>query len=241
MNEATDHPEAAQLVDSLVSSEGGLLSYDFGAPGRQIAMAAGAHLAARSGTSLTVIDFRHLVPQIHATVAGLHPDLPCTPMSIGEAIQFPERATGGVLVLHTDLLHDPGSREALLARAAAADRLIVVSPAGVDRSLIDALPAPRAVMKAHAVAPPAPPAVGHADGVTEVREHQEPSREELAEAVQNAGPDELRRRIARVQEQRRQRAIGYPAPESAQLPTRDHGQEQSAAQQQQGYRGVSLT
>lgn len=32
MNDAIDHPEAAQLVDSLVASGGGHVAYEFGAP-----------------------------------------------------------------------------------------------------------------------------------------------------------------------------------------------------------------
>ncbi|MET9012550.1 hypothetical protein ABZX74_16745 [Streptomyces olivaceoviridis] len=74
MNDAIDHPEEAQLVDSLVASGGGHVTYEFGAPGRQIAVAAGAHLAARTGTPLTVIDFRHL------HVCGpVRPGLPARP------------------------------------------------------------------------------------------------------------------------------------------------------------------
>ncbi|MCX4827036.1 hypothetical protein OG883_46215 [Streptomyces sp. NBC_01142] len=280
MNDAINHPEAAQLVDSLVASGGGLVSYEFGAPGRQIAVAAGAHLAARTGTSLTVIDFRHLLPQIRATVAELHPDLTCTPMPAGEAVQHPERNTGGVLVVHTDLLHDPGTREALLARAGAAESLIVASRADVDESVLNTLPGPRFVVSARALMPPSPPnasgpgihrrfeaAIGtsYSDGFAEMRERQERfvrqlkqgtpgehdtvgaeestetvSVEEFTKAVQNADPDELRRRIARVQEQQGQRAADYPAPAAPQQVTRDH-QEQSAAHQQQGPQGIGLT
>lgn len=283
MNDAINHPEAAQLVDSLVASGGGLVSYEFGAPGRQIAVAAGAHLAARTGTSLTVIDFRHLLSQIRATVAELHPDLTCTPMPAGEAVQYPERHTGGVLVVHTDLLHDPGTREALLARAGTADRLIVASRADVDESMLNALPSPRSrfVVSARAPMPPVHPnasspkirrrfeaasGTSYSDGFAEMRERQERfvrqlkqgapgehdtvgveefteavSFEELTKAVQNADPAELRRRIARVQEQQGQRAADYPAPATPQQVTRDHGQEQSAAHQQQGSQGIGLT
>ena len=65
--------------------------------------------------------------------------------------------------------------------------------------------------------------------------------EELAEAVQNADPDELSQRIERVQQQQRQRMTGYPAPGLPQQATRDHGQEQSAAHQQQGPQGIGRT
>lgn len=233
-NDAIDHPEAAQLVDSLVASGGGIVVYEFGAPGRQIAVAAGAHLAACTGTSLTAIDFRHLLPQIRATVAELHPDLTCTPISVSEAVQHPERHSGGVLVVHADLLHDPGTREALLTRAAAADRLIVASRADTEESVLNALPGPRFTVRARALMPPVPrnesgpgsyrrfeAAVGtsYPHWLAELRERKERlirqikqgapgahdpvgfeefdvSSEELTEAVQNADPDELRRRIA---------------------------------------------
>ena len=281
MNDAINHPEAAQLVDSLVASGGGLVSYEFGTPGRQIAVAAGAHLAARTGTSLTVIDFRHLLPQFRPTVTELHPDLTCTLMSVGEAVQHPERNTGGVLVVHTDLLHDPGTREALLARAGTADRLIVASCAYADESVLNTLPGPRFVVSARSLMPPVPPnasgpeirrrfeaAIGtpYSDGFAEMRERQErfvrqlkqgaPDRhdtvgveeftetvsfEEFTKAVQNADPDELRRRIARVQDQQGQRVADYPAPGPPQQVNRDHGQEQSAAHQQQGPQGIGLT
>ncbi|WP_435059665.1 hypothetical protein [Streptomyces sp. bgisy060] len=278
MNDAIDHPEAAQLVDSLVASGGGHVAYEFGAPGRQIAVAAGAHLAARTGMPLTVIDFRHLLPQIRTTVTELHPDLICTPMAAGEAVQHPERNTGGVLVVHADLLHDPGTREALLARAAAADRLIVASRSDTDTSVLRTLPGPRFAVSARAPRPPVPPkasgpdihrrfaaAIGtsYPDRFAELEERQQRfvrqlkqgtpgehytagaeeftetvSFEDLAEAVQNADPDELRRRIARLHDQQGQRAAANPAPQQT---TRDHGQAQSAAHQQQGYQRPGLT
>lgn len=266
MNEAIDHPEAAQLIDSLVDSGGGIIAYEFGAPGRQIAIAAGAHLAARTGTSLTAIDFRHLLPQIYATVADLHPDLACTPMSVGEAVQHPERNTGGVLVVHADLLHDPGTREALLARAAAADRLIVASRADTEDSVLNTLPGPRFAVRALPAALRSEVSVGTSPPPwrAEMRERKERfirqirqgapgahdpvgvdefdvSFEELTEAVQNTDPDEFRRRIARLQDQQGQRAAAHPVPGAPQQITRDHGQAQSAAHQQQGHQSRGLT
>ena len=154
MNDAINHPEAAQLVDSLVASGGGLVSYEFGAPGGQIAVAAGARLAAHTGTTLTVIDFRHLLPQIRAIVAELQPDLPWTPMAAGEAVRHPERNTGGVLVVHADLLHDPDTRKALRVRAAVADRLIVASRTGLDESMLGTFPGPRFVVSVREPTPP---------------------------------------------------------------------------------------
>lgn len=140
--------EVAQLVDSLVASGGGLVSYELGAPGRQIALTAGVQLAAESGRSLTVIDFRHLLPQIRATIAELDPDLDCTLMPVGEAIEHPERFTGGILVLQSDLLHDINTREALLALATSADSTIVAALADVDESVLNPLPGPRFVASA---------------------------------------------------------------------------------------------
>ncbi|MFF8617181.1 hypothetical protein [Streptomyces sp. NPDC015350] len=276
MSDPIDHPEAAQLVDALVDSGGGIVAYEFGAPGRQIAVAAGAHLAARTGTSLTVIDFRHLLPQVRTTVAELHLDLVCTPMSAGEAVQHPERNTGGVLVVHADFLHDPGTREALLARAAAADRLIVASCADTEEPVRNTFPGPRFTVRALPAVPRSDSgpgihkrfeaAVGTSSPpwLAEMRERQERfvrqlkqgapgahdlvgfeefdvSFEELTEAVQTADPDELRRRIAQIQQQHSQRATGSPAPDAP--PPRDHGHSEghAAAQHQQGSRGISPT
>ncbi|GAA2720666.1 MULTISPECIES: hypothetical protein [Streptomyces] len=67
------------------------------------------------------------------------------------------------------------------------------------------------------------------------------SFEDLAKAVQNADPDELRRRIARLQDQQGQRATAHPAPAAPQQITRDHGQAQSAAHQQQRHQSPGLT
>lgn len=67
------------------------------------------------------------------------------------------------------------------------------------------------------------------------------SFEELTEAVQNTDPDEFRRRIARLQDQQGQRAAAHPVPGAPQQITRDHGQAQSAAHQQQGHQSRGLT
>lgn len=230
MNDAfnvSTHAEAAQLVDSLVAAGGGLVSYEFGAPGREIAVAAGAQLAADSGRSLTVIDFRHLLPQVGATIAELHPDLLCTLLPVGEAIEHPERITGGVLVVHTDLLHDAETREVLLARAGTADSLIVAARADVAESVLNALPGPRFAVSARDLMQrpgrlDATPgidmrfvAVSGRNPVAELRERQERSIgpvdpenstetvsfEEFAEAMQNADPGQLRRDIERAEEQ----------------------------------------
>ncbi|MGC5266695.1 hypothetical protein ACPXCO_37410 [Streptomyces cyaneofuscatus] len=142
MNE-TFNAEAAQLVDSLVASGGGLVSYELGAPGQKIALAAGVQLASESGRSLTVVDFRHQLPQIRVTIAELAPDLPCTLLPLGEAIEHPERFTGGIMVLHSGLLNDADTRKALLALAGTADSVIVAARADVDQSVLNSLPGPR--------------------------------------------------------------------------------------------------
>ncbi|MFJ5951445.1 hypothetical protein [Streptomyces noursei] len=242
MNDAINHPEAAQLVDSLVTSEGGLVSYELGAPGRLIAIAAGAHLAVRTGTPLTVIDLRPLLPQYRHTVAELYPDLTYTPMTAGEAVQHPEHDTGGVLVVHTDVLHhNPSTREALLARVGAAGRLIVASRTDVDESVLNALRSPHSRLVVSVRNPPVPN-----DASPEIRRRFEGMgfenfAETFAEVVQHTDPAELRQRIARVQELQGQRAADYPAPTAPQQVTCDHGQEQSAAHQQQGSWGIGLT
>ncbi|MFB6984629.1 hypothetical protein ACNPQN_32800 [Streptomyces sp. NPDC056297] len=147
MNEAFN-AEAARLVDSLVASGGGLVSYELGAPGQKIALAAGVQLASESGRSLTVVDFRHMLPQIRVTIAELVPDLPCTLLPLGEAIEHPERFTGGILVLHSGLLNDADTRKALLALAGTADSVIVAALADVDQSVLNSLPGPRFVASA---------------------------------------------------------------------------------------------
>ncbi|WP_331732382.1 hypothetical protein OG613_47905 (plasmid) [Streptomyces sp. NBC_00015] len=155
MTDVLTHPEAAQLVDSLVASGGGLVSYAFGAPGRQIAAAAGARLAADSGTSLTVVDFRHLLPQMRSVVDEVRPGLACTVISAGEAVQQP-RNTEGVLVVHAEVLHDPRTREALLAMAATADSLVVASSDGFDEPALDDLAIPRFVFRPGDLMSPVP-------------------------------------------------------------------------------------
>ncbi|MER6847027.1 hypothetical protein AB0A81_26465 [Streptomyces flaveolus] len=146
MNEVLSHPEAAQLIDSLVASGGGHLSYSIGAPGREMTVAAGARLAAANGTPLTVVDFRHLHAHIRSIVAGLHPDLPCTVLSAGEAAQ-PSRSPEGVWVVHTELLRAPSIRDALLTLARNADPLITAGRDDLGEPLPDALAAPRFVFR----------------------------------------------------------------------------------------------
>ncbi|WP_457470128.1 hypothetical protein [Streptomyces sp. TE4109] len=89
-----------------------------------------------------MIDFHHLLSQVRAVITELDPHLPCTLLPVGEAVEHPERFTGGILVIHTDLLRAPG-REALLARAGTADSLIVAARADVDDSVLNTLPGTR--------------------------------------------------------------------------------------------------
>lgn len=174
MNDVLTHPEAAQLVDSLVASGGGLVSYGFGAPGRQIAAAAGARLAADSGTSLTVVDSRHLLPQLRKVVDEVSPGLACALISAADAARQP-RSTDGVLVLHAELLHDPRTREALLAMASTADSLIVASSYDFDEPALDALALPRFDFRHSELTPPIPHEPGQGPGVRERHETVRPS------------------------------------------------------------------
>lgn len=142
MHESLTHPEAAQLLESLVASGGGLLSYGLGAPGREIAAVAGAQLAADAGTSLTIVDFRHLLPQLRSVVEEAHPNLVCAYVPVSEAEdQLP--SPDGVLVVHTDLLRVPRTRTALLAMAGAAGKLVVAAREEFDASVLDGLSLPR--------------------------------------------------------------------------------------------------
>lgn len=129
-----------------MASQGGHLSYSFGAPGREIAVAAGARLAAERGTPLTVIDFRHVQAQIRSIVTDLHPGLPCTVLAAGEAVQqtpSPE----GVWVIHTDLLRAPSTHDALLALARTAGILITAGRDDRGEPFPDAVAAPRFVFQ----------------------------------------------------------------------------------------------
>lgn len=150
------HPPRGSAARGLAGGvRGGLVSYAFGAPGRQIAAAAGARLAADSGTSLTVVDFRHLLPQMRSVVDEVRPGLACTVISAGEAVQQP-RNTEGVLVVHAEVLHDPRTREALLAMAATADSLVVASSDGFDEPALDDLAIPRFVFRPGDLMSPVP-------------------------------------------------------------------------------------
>jgi hypothetical protein len=300
MSDFLTHPEAGPLVDSLVASQGGLLFYEFGAPGREIAVAAGARLAAERGTALTVVAVRHLLPQLRSVVEDVQPSLTCTLLPPGEAVQRPHQAVDGVLVFHVDLPQDPGTREALLAMAGSAGNVVVASGGGAGETALNTLHLARFVLRqAASAAQPEPggttccPATGqqlqstdpgvvssHAPeapwrpasaGQREQRLLRQNSRqaeppdveevtldgsrempvgqgqaltaaaglEGLRDAVAN-NPEGLRQRLARVNAQQEQRTAGYPAPGVPQRLGRDHGQEQSAAHQQQSPRGIGL-
>jgi hypothetical protein len=301
MSDFLTHPEAGPLVDSLVASQGGLLFYEFGAPGREIAVAAGARLAAERGTALTVVAVRHLLPQARSVVEDVRPGLTCTLLPPGEAVQRPHQAVDGVLVLHVDLLQDPGTREALLAMAGSAGNVVVASGGGAGEAALNTLHLARFVLRqAASAAQPAPggtpsPATGQqrqstGPGIATSRPHapeapwrpasvgqreqrllrqnsrqaEPPNVEEVTldgsrempvgqgqaltaaaslEGLRDAvadNPEGLRQRIARVTAQQEQRTAGYPAPGVPQRLGRDHGQEQSAAHQQQSPRGIGL-
>lgn len=207
MNDVLTHPEAAQLVDALVTSAGGLVSYEFGAPGRQIAVAAGARLAADNGTSLTVVDFRHLLAQNRSVVHAVHPGLACAVISAGEAAQQP-RSTDGVLVVHAEILQDPRTREALLAMAGTADSLIVASAEGFDEPALDALAIPRFVFRPSDLAPPLPHEPGQGP---EVRERHEPARPSV---VPPRPRDQVAAWQAAPARERRQRLLRQISPEA---------------------------
>ncbi|MCZ1012270.1 hypothetical protein [Streptomyces lydicus] len=281
MNDVLTHPEAAQLVDSLVASGGGVVSYSFGAPGRQIAAAAGARLAADKGASLTVVDFRHMLAQARSVVDEVRPGLACTLLSAGEAARQ-HRSTGGVLIVHAELLHDPRTRRALLSMAGTADSLIVASKGEFDEPALETLALSRFVFRPSDLTPP----LSHESGQgPEVRERHDqtsvgPSRprdqtavwrgvsaredrqrlvpqssqasasgqdrltyDEVDQAIQDTDPDEVRRRVKQLQDQKQQRTAAHPAPALA--PTRpvthDQSLEQAAVHQQHRPQGPGRT
>ncbi|MFG3207793.1 hypothetical protein [Streptomyces sp. NPDC048192] len=268
MIDVLTHPEAAQPVDALVAAGGGLVDYGLGAPGRQVAVAAGARLAADSGASLTVVDVRHMLPQIRSVLQELYPRLACAVISAHEAAEQPPR-TEGVLVVHTDLLLAPGVREALLDMARTADHLVLAGGEDFDASVLENRALPRFVSQPSDPTPPVPheparphPAAPQPRGSAEgwraapagereqrlrrqsrpqpMSEQDAAAYAELADLIQKTDPDQLRARIEEMRERHRQRGADYPAPAlgSGRPAAHDRAQQQTAVYEQQRPQGL---
>ncbi|MFD6329210.1 hypothetical protein ACFWGI_06475 [Streptomyces niveus] len=192
------HPRIAGIVDSLVSTGGGRLTYDTGCGGREILIAASARLAAEAGSPLTIVEARVLHSEIRSFVDELQPDVPCAVLSADEAALQPDGGIAGVLAVHAGVLRDPDVRQPLLAMAYGADQLVVVRHDYSDTTL-DSLATPGLVLTYLDLMPAVTPAPGPRPGVREQREAAtRPERYVL---------DPARRRTSPSSEERKERFI----------------------------------
>ncbi|MGW3930381.1 hypothetical protein ACWECC_20100 [Streptomyces microflavus] len=250
------HPKIAEVVDSLFVAGGGRVTYDIGGGGREILLAAGARLAAETNAELTIVESPVLHSEIRSFVRELQPEVRCAVISATEAALQPAGSINGVLAVHADVLRDADVRRPLLAMAHSADRLVVARHDYSDTTL-DALATPGLVVRLRDLMPPAPQdpsAVRWTAPAMEERKQRvirqlnqrllpEQDVEDFAELMQNVDPDEVRNRIAQMQEKyaglselaRHQLAARRPRD------AREHGQAQSAAYQQQDTQRPGLT
>lgn len=244
-----NHPRIAEVVDTLVAAGGGRVTYDTGGGGREMLIAAGAQLAAETRAPLTIVEARVLHSEIRAFVREMQPDIRCAVISADEAALQPAGSVNGVLAVHADVLRDADVRQPLLAMAHSADHLVVARHDYSDTTL-DALATPGLVLRLRDLMPPGP-----RPNPVAVRERKQRfirqlnaqkdamSFEDLAEMMQNVDPDEVRNRIAQIQEkyaglsELARQQLAAPRTRDA----REHGQEQSAAHQQQGSQRPGLT
>ncbi|MGY3056119.1 hypothetical protein ACVWZD_000363 [Streptomyces sp. TE3672] len=253
-----NHPRIAEIVDTLVAAGGGRVTYDTGG-GRETLIAAGAQLAAETRAPLTIVEARVLHSETRAFVREVQPDIRCAVISADEAALQPAGSINGVLAVHADVLRDVDVRQPLLAMAHSADHLIVARHDYSDTTL-DALATPGLVLRLRDLMPPAPrpnPVAVRwtAPDMEECKpqfigqlnapfEQDVASFEGLAEMMQNVDLDEVRNRIAQIQEKyaglselaRQQLAASHTVPR-----TRDAREQQSAAHQHQGSQRPGLT
>lgn len=163
------HPRIAGIVDSLVDSGGGRITYDTGCGGREMLIAAGARLAAETGAQLTIVEARVLHSEVRAFVRELQPDVRSAVISADEAALQPAGSITGVLAVHADVLRDADARRPLLAMARSADHLVVARHDYSDTTL-DSLATPGLVLRSHDLMPTSTPTPGLRPGVTERRE-----------------------------------------------------------------------
>lgn len=162
-------PRIAGIVDSLVAAGGGRVTYDTGCGGREMFIAAGAHLAAETGAQLTILEARVLHSEVRAFVRELQPDVRSAVISADEAALQPAGSVTGVLAVHADVLRDSDVREPLLAMARSADHLVVARHDYSDTTL-DSLATPGLVLRRHDLMPPVTQNPGPRPGVAERRE-----------------------------------------------------------------------
>ncbi|MEH6376245.1 hypothetical protein V7793_18235 [Streptomyces sp. KLMMK] len=140
------HPLIARAVETLVADGGGVVTYYPGWGGREILAAAGARLAARTRTPLTIVDHGDLHADISAAVAELQPAVDCRVTNAWDAASQPPEP-GGVLAVHTDQLIRRAARQSMRDLAQAASHVVVVGDryfyttlddlAGPEHQLID--------------------------------------------------------------------------------------------------------
>ncbi|MFB6984628.1 hypothetical protein ACNPQN_32795 [Streptomyces sp. NPDC056297] len=253
-----NHPRIAEIIDTLVAAGGGRVTYDTGGGGREMLIAAGAQLAAETRAPLTIVEARVLHSETRAFVRELQPDIRCAVISAAEAALQPAGSINGVLAVHADVLRDVDVRRPLLAMAHSADHLIVARHDYSDTTL-DALATPGLVVRLRDLTPPAhrpdPIAVRWTSpGMDErklrfVGQLNAPSEQDVAnfegwaEAMQNVDPDEVRSRLAQMQEKYAalRELMRQQPPAPCLRDAREHGQGQSAAHQQQDTQRPGLT
>ncbi|MFJ5817359.1 hypothetical protein ACIQGT_26195 [Streptomyces sp. NPDC093108] len=256
-----NHPRIAEIVDTLVAAGGGRVTYDAGGGGREMLIAAGAQLAAETRAPLTIVEARVLHSETRVFVREMQPDIRCAVISADEAALQPAGSINGVLAVHADVLRDVDVRQPLLAMAHSAGHLIVARHDYSDTTL-DALATPGLVVRLRDLTPPAhrpdpvavcwtPPDMEECKlrfvGQFAPSEQDVASFEAWAEATQNVDPDEVRSRLAQMREKyaglrelMRQQPPGIP-PRPRLRDAREHGQERSAAHQQQDSQRPGLT
>ncbi|MGW6202079.1 hypothetical protein ACWF9B_00265 [Streptomyces sp. NPDC055089] len=251
-----NHPRIAETINTLVTAGGGRVTYDIGGGGREMLIAAGARLAAQAHAPLTIVEARVLHAEIRAFVREMQPDIRCAVISANEAALQPAGSVNGVLAVHADVLRDANVRQPLLAMAHSADHLIVARHDYSDTTL-DALATPGVVVRLRDLMPSAsqpdplevrwtPPAMDEREqrGIRQLNqlllsEQDELSVEDFTDLMQNVDPADVKSRIALMQEKyaglsalaRQHLAASRTAPRTRD--SRDHGQEQTAAQQHQ--------
>ncbi|WP_331732385.1 hypothetical protein OG613_47910 (plasmid) [Streptomyces sp. NBC_00015] len=162
------HSRIAEIVNSLVAARGGRVTYDTGCGGREMLIAAGAHLAAETGAQLTIVEARVLHSEVRALVHELQPGIRSAVISADEAALQPAGTTTGVLAVHADVLRNADVREPLLAMAHSADHLLVARHDYSDTTL-DSLAAPGLVLRSEDLMLTATPPPGPRPGAAERR------------------------------------------------------------------------
>ncbi|WP_435059666.1 hypothetical protein [Streptomyces sp. bgisy060] len=257
------HPRIAEAVETLVAAGGGRITYDVGGGGRQALLAAGARLAAETNAPLTIVEARSLHSDVRSFVREVQPEARSAVISAEEAALQPAGSINGVLAVHADVLRDADVRKPLLAMVHSADHLLVARHDYSDTTL-DAFATPGLVLRLRDLMSPAPrptpitltpPPMDMSVALRLVRQANSdvlPDQDlvvfdEMAEVLERVDAAEVRQRIgdlrskyeATIELARQRRAATGPT-DPSRTPL-DHGQEQSAAHQQNRSQGTGRT